>query len=160
MASRSLRLALRGSRDVLVLALAGADWLHHDHQPHQRGARRQAVPRLVGSHGRQSNFRRTVGVALLVSTYRHVSGDEGKAVGTVPPTALLFLRQHSSRIYPVLTSYRASGTSLICEVFRSFYPSDDLTRASERNPTFSCAIGQPAFTFCVRDGRREIRALQ
>src|SRR6516165_8038336 len=84
MASRPLRLALRGSRDVLVLALAGADWLHHDHQPHQRGARRQAVPRLVGSHGRQCNFRRTVGVALLVSTYRHVSGDEGKAVGTVP----------------------------------------------------------------------------
>jgi hypothetical protein len=71
-------IALRGSRDGLVLALAGADWLHRDHQPHQRGARGQAVPRLVGSHGRQSNFRRTVGVALLVSTYRHVSG-EGKA---------------------------------------------------------------------------------
>jgi hypothetical protein len=83
LAARCDYIALRGSRDVLVLALAGTDWLHHDHQPHQRVARGQAVPRLVGSHGRQSNFRRTVGVALLVSTYRRVSGDEGKAVGTV-----------------------------------------------------------------------------
>jgi len=81
LAARCGYIALIRSRDVLVLALAGADWLHHDHKPHQRGARRQAVPRLVGSHGRQSNFRRTVGVALLVSTYRRVSGDEGKAVG-------------------------------------------------------------------------------
>ena len=69
LAARCDYIALRGGRYVLVLALAGTDWLHHDHQPHQRGARGQAVPRLVGSHGRQSNFRRTIGVALLVSTY-------------------------------------------------------------------------------------------
>jgi hypothetical protein len=61
-------LPLGGSRDVLALALDGADRLRHDHQPHQLGARRQAaVPRLVRSHYRQSNFRRTVDVALLVS---------------------------------------------------------------------------------------------
>ncbi len=36
----------------------------------KHGARRQAAaPRLVGSHGRQSDLRRTVGVALLVSRY-------------------------------------------------------------------------------------------
>jgi hypothetical protein len=52
-----------------VRALAGADRRRHDHQPHHQGARRQAVPRLVGSHCRQSDFRRTVGVALLVSRY-------------------------------------------------------------------------------------------
>jgi len=69
LAARCGYIALIRSRDVLVLALAGADRLHHDHQPHQRGARGQAVARLVGSHGRQSNFRRTIGVALLVSTY-------------------------------------------------------------------------------------------
>jgi hypothetical protein len=50
-----------------VGALAGADRRRHDHQPHHQGARRQAVPRLVGSHCRQSDLRRTVGVALLVS---------------------------------------------------------------------------------------------
>jgi hypothetical protein len=62
--------ALRGSRDVLALALDSADRLRHDHRPNQHGARRQAVvPRLVRSHCRQSNFRRTVGVALLVSRY-------------------------------------------------------------------------------------------
>ena len=66
MSSRPLRLALRGSRDVLVLALDGADWLHHDHKPHHGGARRQAsVPRHVGRRCRQSDFRRTVGVAKL-----------------------------------------------------------------------------------------------
>ena len=50
------------------LWLDSVDRLHHVHPPHQHGARRQAaVPRLVGSHCRQSNLRRTVGVALLVS---------------------------------------------------------------------------------------------
>ena len=52
-----------------VRALARADRQRHDHQPHHQGARRQAVPRLVGSHCRQSDLRRTVGVALLVSRY-------------------------------------------------------------------------------------------
>ncbi len=49
------------------LWLDSVDRLHHVHPPHQHGARRQAaVPRLVGSHCRQSNLRRTVGVARLV----------------------------------------------------------------------------------------------
>jgi hypothetical protein len=65
LAARCGYIALRGSRDVL--ALDGADRLRHDHQPHQHGARGQAVPRLVGGHCCQSDFRRTVGVALLVS---------------------------------------------------------------------------------------------
>jgi hypothetical protein len=61
-------LPLGGSRDVL--ALDGADRLHRDHQPNQNGARRQvAIPRLAGSHCRQSDLRRIVGVALLVSRY-------------------------------------------------------------------------------------------
>jgi hypothetical protein len=60
-------LPLGGSRDVLALALDGANRLRHDHQPNQHRARRQAVPRLVGSYCRQSDLRRTVGVALLVS---------------------------------------------------------------------------------------------
>jgi hypothetical protein len=46
------------------------------------------------------------------------------------------------------------------EQFKSFYPSDDLTRTSEGNPTFSWAIDQPAFSFCVCEGRRELRPVQ
>ncbi len=64
-------LPLGGSRDVLALALAGAEWLHHYDQPHHHGARRQAAaPRLVGRHCRQSNFRRVVGVAKLALNLR------------------------------------------------------------------------------------------
>jgi hypothetical protein len=66
LAARCGYIALRGSRDVLALRLDGADRRRHDHQPNQQGARRlAAVPRLVGSHCRQSNFRCTVGVAKL-----------------------------------------------------------------------------------------------
>jgi hypothetical protein len=57
------------------LWLDSVDRLHHVHPPHQHGARRQAaVPRLVGSHCRQSNLRRTVGVARLVSR-KMIGGD-------------------------------------------------------------------------------------
>jgi hypothetical protein len=52
------------------VALDGADRRHYDQKPHHHGARRQvAGPPLVGSHYRQSDLRRTVGVALLVSRY-------------------------------------------------------------------------------------------
>ena len=62
-------IALGGSSDVLALALDGADRLRHHHQPNQHRARRQAaVPRLVGSHCRQSDLRRTVGVAQYCVT--------------------------------------------------------------------------------------------
>ncbi len=58
-----------------VRALAGADWLHRDHQPNQLVARRQAtIPRLVGSHCRQSDLRRTVGVAKLALNLRSLVG--------------------------------------------------------------------------------------
>jgi hypothetical protein len=64
----ALSAELNAGRDVLALALDGADRRRHDHQPHHQGARRQvAAPRLVGSYCRQSDLRRTVGVALLVS---------------------------------------------------------------------------------------------
>src|SRR5437667_5825309 len=71
LAARCGYIALRGSRDVLALALDGADRLHHVHPPHHHGARRQAAaPRLVGRHCRQSNFRRVVGVAKLALNLR------------------------------------------------------------------------------------------
>ena len=38
---------------------------------------------------------------------------------------------------------------------------DDLTRTSEVNPVFSCStVGEPALSFCVCEGRRELRAVQ
>jgi hypothetical protein len=38
---------------------------------------------------------------------------------------------------------------------------DDLTRASQVNPVLSSSTaGEPAFSFCARDGGRKVRGLQ
>src|SRR6266567_4690237 len=71
-----------------VRALAGADWLHRDHQPNQLVARRQAtIPRLVGSHCRQSDLRRTVGVAKLALNLRSLVGARSPTGSSAHPQA-------------------------------------------------------------------------
>src|SRR5436190_21492496 len=93
LAARCGYIALRGSRDVLALALDSVDRLHNVRPPHHHGARRQAaVPRLVGSHCRQFNFRRTVDVAKLALNLRSL-------VGRDAPLSVLLMRNRFSGLH-------------------------------------------------------------
>jgi hypothetical protein len=98
----------KGSRDVLALAVDSVDRLHHVRPPHHHGARRQAaIPRLVGSHCRQFNFRRTVDVAKLALNLRSLVGRDAplclmrnrfSGLHRAPVTAVTLTPRHS-RVY-------------------------------------------------------------
>jgi hypothetical protein len=68
------------------------------------------------------------------------------------------------RTASILESDQSTFTATVSKRTNSLSPTflgDDLTRTSEINPVFSCsAVGEPAFSFCVCEGRREFRAVQ